>query len=73
MRRPPREGSYTRGDNLKFAMHNWMRAEPIETTIERLGRCGYDAIEISGEPAVWDTDEVQRADGQARHRLLGAR
>jgi D-psicose/D-tagatose/L-ribulose 3-epimerase len=44
---------------LKFARHNWMRAEPIEDTIERLGRCGYDAIEISGEPAVWDTDEVK--------------
>ena len=44
---------------MKFAMHNWMRAEPIETTIERLSRCGYDAIEISGEPAVWDTDEVR--------------
>jgi D-psicose/D-tagatose/L-ribulose 3-epimerase len=43
---------------LKFAMHNWMRQEPIETTIERLGRCGYDAIEISGEPGVWDTGEV---------------
>jgi D-psicose/D-tagatose/L-ribulose 3-epimerase len=43
---------------LKFAMHNWMRQEPIETTIERLGRCGYDAIEISGEPHVWDTGEV---------------
>jgi sugar phosphate isomerase/epimerase len=39
-------------------MHNWMRQEPIETTIERLGRCGYDAIEISGEPTVWDTGEV---------------
>jgi D-psicose/D-tagatose/L-ribulose 3-epimerase len=44
---------------LKYAMHNWMRAEPIETTIERLGRCGYNAIEISGEPSVWDTAEVQ--------------
>ena len=44
---------------MKYAMHNWMRAEPIETTIERLGRCGYNAIEISGEPSVWDTAEVQ--------------
>ena len=44
---------------MKFAMHNWMRAEPIEDTIERLGRCGYDAIEISGEPAVWDTAEIK--------------
>ena len=44
---------------MKFAMHNWMRAEPIETTIARLARCGYNAIEISGEPSVWDTDEVR--------------
>ena len=27
-------------------MHNWMRPEPIETTITRLGRSGYNAIEI---------------------------
>ena len=44
---------------MKYAMHNWMRAEPIEDTIERLARCGYDAIEISGEPKVWDTAEVK--------------
>ena len=31
-------------------MHNWMRPEPIEHTIERLARLGYDGIEISGEP-----------------------
>ena len=36
---------------MKVSMHNWMRPEPIETTIDRLGRCGYDGIEISGEPA----------------------
>ena len=29
---------------LKMAMHNWMRAEPIETTIARLGKSGYDGI-----------------------------
>lgn len=28
-------------------MHNWMRAEPVETTIQRLARYGYDGIEIS--------------------------
>jgi D-psicose/D-tagatose/L-ribulose 3-epimerase len=32
---------------LKVAMHNWMRAEPVETTIQRLARYGYDGIEIS--------------------------
>jgi D-psicose/D-tagatose/L-ribulose 3-epimerase len=45
---------------LKIAMHNWMRPEPIETTIRRLGKSGYDGIEISGEPAVYDAAEVKR-------------
>jgi D-psicose/D-tagatose/L-ribulose 3-epimerase len=45
---------------LKFAMHNWMRPEPIETTIRRLSKSGYDGIEISGEPAVYDAAEVKR-------------
>jgi len=44
---------------LKMAMHNWMRAEPIETTITRLARSGYDGIEISGEPATYDADEIK--------------
>jgi sugar phosphate isomerase/epimerase len=39
-------------------MHNWMRPEPIETTLERLHRFGYDGIEISGEPARHNTGEV---------------
>lgn len=45
---------------MKHSMHNWMRPEPIETTLARLHRCGYDSIEISGEPARYDTDEVRR-------------
>src|ERR671918_424276 len=44
---------------LKVAMHNWMRPEPIEATIKRLGRSGYDGIEISGEPAMYDTKQVR--------------
>jgi len=32
---------------MKVAMHNWMRAEPVETTIGRLAKYGYDGIEIS--------------------------
>jgi sugar phosphate isomerase/epimerase len=35
-----------------------MRQEPIETTIERLHRLGYDGIEISGEPTQHDTSHV---------------
>lgn len=44
---------------MKHSMHNWMRPEPIETTLERLHRFGYDSIEISGEPARHNTDEVR--------------
>jgi D-psicose/D-tagatose/L-ribulose 3-epimerase len=44
---------------LKVAMHNWMRPEPIETTISRLARAGYDGIEIAGEPAVYDAGQVR--------------
>lgn len=43
---------------MRVAMHNWMRAEPIEVTIARLAKCGYDAIEISGEPERYDTKAV---------------
>jgi D-psicose/D-tagatose/L-ribulose 3-epimerase len=45
---------------LKISMHNWMRPEPIETTITRLGRSGYNGIEISGEPALYDADHVRK-------------
>jgi D-psicose/D-tagatose/L-ribulose 3-epimerase len=44
---------------MKHSMHNWMRPEPIETTLERLHRFGYDGIEISGEPGRYNTDEVR--------------
>jgi sugar phosphate isomerase/epimerase len=44
---------------IKVSMHNWMRPEPIERTIERLARMGYDGIEISGEPRGYDADHVR--------------
>lgn len=44
---------------MKHSMHNWMRPEPIETTLERLQRFGYDSIEISGEPARYNWEEVR--------------
>jgi sugar phosphate isomerase/epimerase len=40
-------------------MHNWMRPEPVATAIRRLGRFGYDGIEISGEPDLHDTSEIR--------------
>ncbi len=44
---------------LRLAMHNWMRPEPVETTIARLARSGYQGIEISGEPAQYDPGQVR--------------
>ena len=40
-------------------MHTWMRAEPIGAAIRRIGRLGYKALEISGEPERHDIDEVR--------------
>jgi sugar phosphate isomerase/epimerase len=43
-----------------LSMHNWMRAEPLEVTIRRLAKFGYDSIEIGGEPDKYDTKEVSK-------------
>jgi D-psicose/D-tagatose/L-ribulose 3-epimerase len=45
---------------MHLSMHNWMRAEPIEVTIRRLAKYGYESIEISGEPEIYDVKEVRR-------------
>ncbi|MDR9366505.1 MAG: sugar phosphate isomerase/epimerase [Balneolaceae bacterium] len=43
---------------MELAIHNWMRAEPIETTIERIARLGYHKLEIAGEPGSYDTQKI---------------
>jgi sugar phosphate isomerase/epimerase len=40
-------------------MHNWMRPEPIEHTIDRMARLGYDGIQIMGEPRKYDWKQVR--------------
>ena len=45
---------------MHLAIHNWMKVEPIDVTIRRLAHYGYQSIEISGEPARYDTREVRR-------------
>ena len=45
--------------SMKVSMHNWMRPEPIQATIERLARLGYDGLEISGEPQGFDAGQVR--------------
>ncbi len=44
---------------MHLSMHNWMRAEPLEVTLARLAKYGYESIEISGEPEQYKPDEVQ--------------
>ena len=39
---------------MYLAMHTWMRAEPIEAAISRIGPLGYKALEISGEPGSFE-------------------
>ena len=36
---------------MHLSTHNWMRAEPLATTLGRIERLGYASIELSGEPA----------------------
>ncbi|MEM9131881.1 MAG: sugar phosphate isomerase/epimerase family protein [Actinomycetota bacterium] len=45
---------------MHMSMHNWMRSEPLDTTLARLKRYGYGSIEIKGEPDQYDTAEVRR-------------
>ncbi len=40
-------------------MIHWMRLEPLEETVSRLARSGYDGIEINGEPAEYEPAAVR--------------
>ena len=40
---------------MHLSTHNWMRAEPLEVTLKRIKRLGFESIEISGEPAQYET------------------
>ena len=37
-----------------------MKAEPLEVTVQRLAKYGYQALEIQGEPSKYDTDQVTK-------------
>ena len=45
---------------MYLAIHNWMKAEPLETTVQRLAKYGYQALEIQGEPYKYDTAQVKK-------------
>lgn len=45
---------------MHLSTHNWMRAEPVETTLKRGKQWGLQSIEISGEPDQYNTKDVRK-------------
>lgn len=44
---------------MHLSTHNWMRAEPLEITLKRIKRLGFESIEISGEPKQYPPKECR--------------
>jgi D-psicose/D-tagatose/L-ribulose 3-epimerase len=44
---------------FRLSAHNWMRPEPLEVTLARLQRLGYEGIEIMGEPTKYEPKETR--------------
>jgi sugar phosphate isomerase/epimerase len=44
---------------MHLSTHNWMRAEPLEVTLARIKRLGYESIEISGEPTQYEPEPTR--------------
>lgn len=55
-----------------LSMHNWMRAEPLEVTMRRLTKYGYDSIEIEGEPQKYNTKEVRQLLKEYKLKCFGS-
>lgn len=57
---------------MHLSTHNWMRAEPLEITLRRIKRLGYESIEISGEPTQYPTAPTRALLNQNGIRCWGA-
>ncbi|HJS83840.1 MAG TPA: sugar phosphate isomerase/epimerase family protein [Acetobacteraceae bacterium] len=57
---------------MHLSTHNWMRAEPLETTLKRIKRLGFESIEISGEPQQYKVEDTRRLLDQHGIRCWGA-
>ncbi|WP_164662227.1 sugar phosphate isomerase/epimerase [Tropicibacter sp. Alg240-R139] len=57
---------------MHLSTHNWMRAEPLETTVRRIKQYGYESIEISGEPEQYDVAETRALLRDTGMRCWGA-
>jgi sugar phosphate isomerase/epimerase len=46
---------------MRYAISNWIYGEePIDVTLQRLQRFGYDGVELTGEPERYDPRQVRR-------------
>jgi sugar phosphate isomerase/epimerase len=57
---------------MHLSTHNWMRAEPLETTLRRIKKFGYESIEISGEPTQYDVKDTRKLLKEQGIRCWGA-
>ncbi|MER2509504.1 sugar phosphate isomerase/epimerase [Amaricoccus sp.] len=57
---------------MHLSTHNWMRAEPLEVTLRRIRKYGYESIEISGEPEQYEVGETRRLLKEHGIRCWGA-
>jgi sugar phosphate isomerase/epimerase len=57
---------------MHLSTHNWMRAEPLEVTLRRIKRLGFESIEISGEPRQYETKAARPLLKQYGIRCWGA-
>ncbi|NVK50928.1 MAG: sugar phosphate isomerase/epimerase [Cyclobacteriaceae bacterium] len=44
---------------MQIAIHNWMRAETLESTLKRISSLGYTHLEIQGAPEMYDNQQVK--------------
>jgi len=57
---------------MHLSTHNWMRAEPLATTLRRNRQFHIESIEISGEPAQYQPDTTRRQLDESGIRCWGA-
>jgi len=57
---------------MHLSTHNWTRAEPLEVTLARISRLGFESIEISGEPKQYETKKSREALKKHKVRCWGA-
>ena len=57
---------------MHLSTHNWMRAEPLEMTLKRIKKFGYESIEISGEPTQYNITDTRKLLKEHGIRCWGA-